>query len=77
MKKKKLADAKVPLPKFDSHQEAADYFDRHSVAGIWSQLPAAKPTKLSAALATEIRQRHSRKGSIISSTPDPRHEKRR
>jgi hypothetical protein len=57
--KKNLPSAKIPLPKFESDQATADYFDRHSVAGIWDQLPEAKPIKLSAALAKKIRDRHA------------------
>jgi hypothetical protein len=60
----KLTNA--PLPKFDSDQAAAEYFDRHSVAGVWDQLPAAKPAKLSAALAKKIRDRHIPAKSSIS-----------
>jgi hypothetical protein len=53
------ADARWPLPKFESDQAAAEYFDQHSVAGIWNQLPEAKPAELSAALAKKIRDRHA------------------
>jgi predicted DNA binding CopG/RHH family protein len=69
--KKKLARAKAPLPKFDSDQAAADYFDRHSVAAVWNQLPEAKPLKLSAALAKKIRDRHARTKSPISIRLEP------
>jgi hypothetical protein len=47
--KKKLAPAKTPLPRFRSDEEAADYFESHSVAGVWNQLPGAKPAKVSKA----------------------------
>jgi hypothetical protein len=57
--KKRLPVAKPPLPKFDSDEAAADYFDRHSVAGVWNQLPEATPAKLSPALAKKIRDRHA------------------
>src|ERR1035438_10500480 len=40
--KRKLALAKTPLPKFASDKEAAEYFEKHSVAGIWDQLPRAR-----------------------------------
>jgi hypothetical protein len=33
--KKKLAPAKMPLPKFRSDNEAAEYFETHSVANVW------------------------------------------
>ena len=49
--KKKLPSAKLPLPKFRSDKGAAEYFDTHSIADIWDQLPSAKPGKLSAALS--------------------------
>ena len=57
--RKKLPPAKLPLPKFRSDEEAAEYFEKHSVAGIWDHLPAAKPVKLSKALARSIRERHT------------------
>lgn len=64
--KKKLPPAKLPLPKFRSNKEAADYFEKHSVAGIWDQLPAVKPVKPSQALAKSIRERRALAKSPIS-----------
>jgi len=64
--KKNLAPAKRPLPKFGSDKEAAEYFDTHSIADIWDQLPAAKPPKLSPALAKSIRERHAAAKAAIS-----------
>jgi predicted DNA binding CopG/RHH family protein len=66
MKKKKLSPARSLLPKFKSDKEAAEYFERHSVAGIWDQLPEARPAKPSAALARAVRERHARVKSPIS-----------
>ena len=63
--------AKLPLPKFGSDEEAAEYFERHSVAGIWDQLPEAHPAKLSAALKKKIRDRHEHLKSPISLRLDP------
>jgi hypothetical protein len=40
--KKRLTPAKIPLPKFASDKKAAEYFERHSVAGVWDQLPEAR-----------------------------------
>jgi hypothetical protein len=57
--KKKLPSAKLPFPKFRSDKEASEYFDTHSIADIWDQLPAAKPAQLSAALSKSIRERHA------------------
>ncbi len=54
---KKLPSAKIPLPKFRSDKEAAEYFETHSVADVWDQLPASPASKLSAALAKSIRGR--------------------
>jgi len=68
---KKLPGAKAPLPKFESDQAAADYFDSHSVAGLWDQLPEGKPVKLSAALEKTIRDRHARAKSPISIRLEP------
>ena len=69
--KKQLSPAKLPLPKFGSDEEAAEYFERHSVAGIWDQLPEAHPVKLSTALKKKIRNRHERLKSPISLRLDP------
>ena len=69
--KKKLPHAKAPLPKLKSDRAAADYFERHSLAGIWNQLPEAQPVKLSAALAKKIRERHAHAKSPISLRLEP------
>jgi predicted DNA binding CopG/RHH family protein len=63
--KKKLSPAKSPLPKFDSDKEAAEYFESHSMADVWDQLPAATRAKPSAALAKPIRERRERAKSSI------------
>ena len=64
--KKKLSPAKSPLPKFRSDQEAADYFESHSVAGVWDRLPETRQAKPSSSLAKKIRERHARAKSPIS-----------
>ena len=64
--KKKLSPAKSPLPKFQSNQDAAEYFESHSVASVWDQLPEVPQGKLSPALAKKIRDRHARAKSPIS-----------
>jgi predicted DNA binding CopG/RHH family protein len=64
--KKKLSPAKSPLPKFRSDQEAAEYFDSHSVSSVWDRLPEAPQPKLSPALAAKIRARHAQAKSPIS-----------
>jgi predicted DNA binding CopG/RHH family protein len=64
--KRNLSPAKSPLPKFPSDREAAEYFESHSVAGVWDQLPEAPQAKPSAALARKIRERHARAKSPIS-----------
>ena len=64
--KKKLPPAKTPLPRFRSDEDAAGYFETHSVAEVWDQLPEGRPVKLSAALAKSIRERHARAKSPIS-----------
>lgn len=64
--KKKLPSAKGPLPKFRSDKQAAEYFEAHSVAEVWDQLPAGRQAKPSAALAKSIRERHARAKSPIS-----------
>ena len=57
--KKELSTAKLPLPDFKSDKEAAEYFDGHSVAGVWDQLPEVRSVRLSAALRKKIRDRHA------------------
>ena len=69
--KTKLSPAKLPLPKFASDKEAAEYFERHSAAGLWDQLPEAKPVKPSAALMRKVRDRHARAKSPISLRLEP------
>jgi len=64
--KRKLSPAKAPLPKFRSDREAAEYFESHSLADVWNNLPEGQKTELSAALAKSIRQRHARAKSPIS-----------
>jgi len=64
--KRKLLPAKAPLPRFRSDKEAAEYFDSHSVAEIWNQLPVAQKTKLSAKLTESIREQHTQAKSPIS-----------
>jgi len=64
--KKKLASAKAPLPAFRSDKEAAEYFETHSIADVWEQLPEGKPAKPTAALDKSIRERRARAKSPIS-----------
>jgi predicted DNA binding CopG/RHH family protein len=64
--KKKLPAAKTPLPSFSSDSEAADYFQTHSVAGVWDRLPKSAPAKLSKALGKSIRERYTTAKSPIS-----------
>jgi predicted DNA binding CopG/RHH family protein len=63
---KKLSPAKTPLPKFRSDKEAAKYFQTHSVADAWDQLPEAKPAKVSKALGKSILERHAAAKTPIS-----------
>ena len=64
--KKKLPPAKIPLPKLRSDKEAAEYFETHSVADVWGQLPVARPSKPTAALAKSIRERNANAKRAIS-----------
>jgi len=64
--KKKLPSAKAPLPKFRSDKEAAEYFETHSMADAWDQLPAGKQVKPSTPLTKSIRERHAGAKSPIS-----------
>jgi len=64
--KKKLPPAQTPLPRFRSDREAADYFQTHSVADAWNQLPEAEPARVSEAMEKSIRERHTATKSPIS-----------
>jgi predicted DNA binding CopG/RHH family protein len=64
--KKKLPSARAPLPGFRSDKEVAEYFETHSVADVWDQLPAGKQAKPSTVLAKSIRERHAGAKSPIS-----------
>ena len=64
--KKRLAPAREPLPQFDSDSEAADYFETHSVAQVWDQLPEETPAKPSASLTKSINERRTTTKSPIS-----------
>ncbi len=64
--KKKLPPAKTPLPRFRSDNEAADYFQTHSVADVWDRLPETRAAKPSKALERSIRERHAAAKSPIS-----------
>ena len=63
---KKLSPVKSPLPTFQTDQEAAKYFESHSVAGLWDKLPKVPRAKPLPALARKIRDRHARAKSPIS-----------
>jgi|SRR5580704_13934288 predicted DNA binding CopG/RHH family protein len=64
--KRNLPPAKAPLPKFSSDKAAAEYFETHSVADVWNQLPEGKVVKPSKAVARSIRKRHGAAKSPIS-----------
>ena len=68
---RKMPEAKLPLPRFASEAEAAEYFGTHSVADIWDKLPRARPVKLSPALSKAIRERHARRKAAISIRLEP------
>jgi len=64
--KKKLPPAKLPLPKLETDRQAADYFESHSVAGVWDLLGEAPQARPSPALAEKIRGRRASAKSPIS-----------
>src|SRR5579872_5290743 len=64
--KKNLAPAKTPLPKFHSDEDAAQYFETHSVAGVWDQLPRAAAAAPSTKLKKSIHERHAAAKAPIS-----------
>jgi len=69
--KRKLSPARLPLPKFKSDEEAAEYFERHSVAGIWDHLSEVQPPRLKLALRKKIYERHHRAKAPISLRLEP------
>lgn len=69
--KKRLPSAKLPLPTFASDRQAAEYFDRHSVADVWDQLPEETRATLSKPLAKKIHDRHAVSKSPISIRLEP------
>lgn len=64
--RKKTNPVPATIPRFTSDNEAADYFETHSVADVWNQLPEAKPAKVSKALKKSILERHAARKSPIS-----------
>ena len=66
MKKKRLSPSKLPIPKFKSDREAAEYFESHSVANVWDQLAEAPQARPLPALAKKIRDRRAQAKSPIS-----------
>ncbi len=64
--KRRLAAATLPLPKFQSDQQAAEYFEKHSAASVWDRLAETSEAKPAPALAKKIRERHARAKSPIS-----------
>ena len=64
--KKKLPSAKAPLPAFRSDTEAAEYFETHSVAGVWDRLQRVKPLRTGKALEKSIRERRAAAKAPIS-----------
>lgn len=69
--KQRLPTAKTPVPRFESDRAAAEYFETHSVAEIWDELPAVKPPQPAKALRTSIRERRNSAKSPISLRLDP------
>jgi predicted DNA binding CopG/RHH family protein len=68
---KKRLTPNTPLPKFRSDEEAADYFQTHSVAETWDQLPKTRSAKASRSVEKAIRERHSAAKSPISIRLEP------
>jgi hypothetical protein len=58
--RKKLKPAKMPLPRFDNSEEAAEYFESHSVADVWDKLERVPPVQLSKQLERAILSRKGR-----------------
>ena len=69
--KKKMTPARSPLPKFRSDEEAADFFETHSVAKILEELPEEPRVKVAPSLSKRIRERHAQTKSPISIRLEP------
>ena len=54
--KKSLTPTTLPLPKFRSDNDAAEYFETHSVGEVWDRLPSGPQAQLSARLAKSLRE---------------------
>jgi predicted DNA binding CopG/RHH family protein len=63
---KELTPAKLPLPKFNSDEEAAEYFETHAKDEIWDKLPGVPAPKLSKKLAKTIQERRAAAKAPIS-----------
>jgi len=57
--KKRIAPSKPPLPKFNSDEAAAAFFETHSVAEVWNQLQKVKSVTPSKGLDRFIQERHA------------------
>jgi hypothetical protein len=64
--RKKLPSAEAPLPKFRSDEEAAEYFETHSIADVWDQLLEGKHTEPSRGTTDTLFRKHaaSRRGRL-------------
>ena len=67
----RMPEAKLPLPKFASEEEEAQYWETHSSAAIWDQLPPARPVRLSPTLSKTIRERYLRRKQAATALLDP------
>ena len=64
--KRKLPQAKEPLPRFRSDEAAAEFFETHAVADVWDHLPEGKVVKPSKMVSKSLRERHAAAKSPIS-----------
>jgi hypothetical protein len=67
----KMPEAELPLPKFESEEEEAQYWETHSVASIWQKLPRGKAAPLLPSLSRGIRERQVARKAAVSVRLDP------
>ena len=66
-----MPEGKLPLPKFESEEEEAEYWETHSVAGIWQKLPRGESPPLLPSLSRRIRERQAARKAAVSVRLDP------
>jgi hypothetical protein len=67
----RMPEAKLPLPRFTTEGEEAQYWETHSAASMWEKLAPGKPVKLLPSLSRSIRERQRARKAAVSVRLDP------